>query len=60
VNKLIVNIPFMNFLFKKDMQAADQRATERSDAKNALEEYCFRMQHTFEDTKAVNLFKIFV
>jgi len=47
----------MNFLFKKDMQAADQRATERSDAKNALEEYCFRMQHTFEDTKAVNLFK---
>uniref|UniRef100_A0A915LF74 Uncharacterized protein n=1 Tax=Meloidogyne javanica TaxID=6303 RepID=A0A915LF74_MELJA len=37
---------------EKDMQAADQRATERSDAKNALEEYCFRMQHTFEDTKA--------
>ncbi|CAK5015454.1 unnamed protein product [Meloidogyne enterolobii] len=37
---------------EKDMQAADQRATERSDAKNALEEYCFRMQHTFENTKA--------
>uniref|UniRef100_A0A915N2S4 Heat shock 70 kDa protein 4L n=1 Tax=Meloidogyne javanica TaxID=6303 RepID=A0A915N2S4_MELJA len=37
---------------EKDMQAADQRATERSDAKNALEEYCFKMQHTFENTKA--------
>lgn len=37
---------------ERDMQAADQRATERSDAKNALEEFCFRMQHTFENTEA--------
>jgi hypothetical protein len=42
------------------MQAADQRATERSDAKNALEEFCFRMQHTFENSTDVIKIILFV
>lgn len=34
---------------EQEMQAADQRNKERSDTKNALEEYCFRVQHAVED-----------
>lgn len=34
---------------EQEMQAADQRNKERSDTKNALEEYCFKVQHAVED-----------
>ncbi|KAL3074225.1 hypothetical protein niasHS_015055 [Heterodera schachtii] len=34
---------------EQEMQTADLRDKQRSDAKNALEEYCFKTQHTMED-----------
>uniref|UniRef100_A0A183BPX0 UCR_hinge domain-containing protein n=1 Tax=Globodera pallida TaxID=36090 RepID=A0A183BPX0_GLOPA len=36
---------------EQEMQAADLRDKQRSDAKNALEEYCFKLQHTLEDER---------
>jgi hypothetical protein len=36
------------------MQGADQRENERSDANNALEEYCFRVRHAMENESLVS------
>jgi hypothetical protein len=40
------------------MQAADKRDKERSDAKNALEEYCFHVQHAMGNEQLVSAYKI--